>query len=660
MSILAVSDVSLDYGGQAVLRGVTFSLAAGEHIGLIGPNGGGKSTLLKILAGVLEPDRGRVTVSKGTRIGFLQQDAVFTKRGTIWEEALRVQMPLIQARQQLAVLGLHYRAQEYQQALDWLESQGGFQPEVEARRVLFGLGFRASDLDRPIVQLSGGQRVRLMLALTLLPRPDLLLLDEPTNHLDLEAIQWLEGFLARYPGTFIAVSHDRDFLDGVVGRILLLESGKLRSYRGNYSAYRRVWEAERDREEKEQEFLERRAADLQAYVDRYRAGNRSKQAKSRQKQLQRILTAMGPEPGAGKNGRSLRLPWTNNALPGGAEGSRVLIRAQGLAKSFGSRLLFRDVHLLLRRGDKVGVIGPNGSGKTTLVRILVGEAAPDQGQVEYGTGWTLGYFDQELSSLPPGETVLEALESATAWPPAQARDYLAKFLFRDDEVFKATSALSGGERNRLLLACLLSRAPNLLVLDEPTNHLDIEAREALEQALTEYQGTLLLVSHDRRLLRSTVSTLWITGGGSVQVFDGPLSTWLETHRASAQAGLATPGGSAPPERERLASEKETRGRPLLPDTEEDRVPSSAKPGLSKDRRRRLQEQVRALEGDIDQAESRLQRINQRLADPATYQADAEELRRLAEDQRQVQGQLEELYTRWAELADQLEGSGGVR
>ncbi len=468
--------------------------------------------------------------------------------------------------------------EEYARVREHYEHAGGFTLETRAKMVLSGLRFSAADAGCPLGALSGGWRVRAELARVLLTEPDLLLLDEPTNHLDLETIEWLETYLQSFPGAVIAVSHDRVLLDAVTSRTLELEGGRVESYPGPYSTAIRL---KSERERKEQETWERQQEvieKLQAYIRRYKAGNRATMAKSREKMLARVEAATLPPP---REHRTIRLK-TDSAPHSG----RLVARLKDVSKRFGDVEVFRGVNMEIYRGERIGLLGPNGTGKTTLLKVIAGLEAPTSGRASLGVGVVARYFAQEASeSLEATQTILDEILADRPMTPHQIRTYLGRFLFSGEDVFKRVSVLSGGERQRLSLAKLLLEAPNLLLLDEPTNHLDIPSREALEAALRDFPGTMIIATHDRYLLERLATRILTIEARGVADFRGTYHE-LRERRARQAAGRTKPR------------------RPASVKTRPTRQPPS--PSF---------EEVAA---QITAAERELDELSRRLADPELY------------------------------------------
>jgi len=546
MPILTVSALAKTYGGDLLLDGVAFSIEPKEKAALVGRNGTGKTTLLRIAAGLLEADRGTVRLASWARAAYLAQLLEGPADVTVWTHVLAGAADLRTLEGRLRTLeaqmstpevhGDPARLQtvmdEYGSAQAHFDHVGGFTVEARAGMVLSGLGFSATDREKLLGTLSGGWRVRAELARVLLAEPDLLLLDEPTNHLDLDALQWLEEYLQGFPGAAIVVSHDRSLINAVTTRTLELEDRRITSYPGAYTTYLRLkteqHQRQRDLFQRQQEEMAR----LEDYIRRYRAGNRAAMAKSREKRLGRVQErlvaasrahrAMAPRPSAG------------------SASGRTVATLQGVGKRYGDRLILRDLDLVIFRGDRIGLLGPNGAGKTTVLRLLAALEPPSTGRVTLGANVRAAYFAQEPTSLSPEHSVLDEVLADRLMTPEAVRTFLDRFLFRGDDVFKRVSMLSGGERQRLSLAKMLLDEPNLLLLDEPTNHLDIPSREALEAALREFAGTIVVATHDRYLLERIATRIFMIQDGVVSDFHG---TYEELRRRRRRRERARPQGT---------------------------------------------------------------------------------------------------------------------
>ncbi len=674
MLLATVSPLSKAYGARDLFQNVQLSVPHQARIGLVGPNGVGKTTLLRILIGEEEPTEGRVQRAKGLRIGYLPQNPESLLPGVAGETPLRTFVAEALADLQALETRLHALAAELgstpsPQALSRyaaleaeFERQGGYTYHATLRRVLQGMGFGEDDFTRPLAHLSGGQRTRAYLARLLLQAPDLLVLDEPTNHLDMDAVAFLEGFLKTYPAAVLFVSHDRYFLDQVAQVIWELSPHGLETYRGNYTAYlaerQRRWEDRRARWDAE---IARLHKDL-VYIKRNIAGQNTSQAKGRLRRLSRAIVAL--EKGGlqaldaaswsqlsatldvhgkvfsvaeaerrlrglrfpGTQPPSLRLRWQSSRRSGD-----IVLRTEGLAVGYAAAAapLFRVPDLVLRRGECVALIGPNGAGKTTFLKTILGQQPPYAGQIHLGASLRIGYFAQAAAQLRPQDTVLQALQrEAPHLTPAQASHHLARYLFRGDDIAKLVAALSGGERSRLVLAQLALQGANFLLLDEPTNHLDIPAQEALQALLAEYDGTILLVSHDRYLVRALASQIWEIqpAAAALAVFRGGYEAYLA---AKARTAAPTPTAAV--------------RQPARPRREE---------GLSKNQRRRIEREIARLEEAITTLEGELTALEAQLANPP---ADPAAVRRLGETYTAKQNALEDHYRTWEALHAQLEG-----
>ncbi|HEV8229425.1 MAG TPA: ABC-F family ATP-binding cassette domain-containing protein, partial [Candidatus Limnocylindria bacterium] len=526
MSLLSVQAIARWYGEREVLKDVSFRLAQGDRVGLVGPNGAGKTSLLRIAAGLDAPDAGAVAYARGTRVGFLRQELLEDAAGTVEEHARGAAAHLRELEAELRDLesriagGDPGTLERYADAQHHFEHAGGYDFEATLGRVLGGLGLGGLR-DRDVATLSGGERTRLGLARLLLDDPDVLLLDEPTNHLDVAALEWLERFLVEQAASCVISSHDRWFLDRVTSRTLSIEQLTVVEYRGGYSHYARQ---RADREAAQTRASARQAQEIartEDFIRRYGAGQRSKEARGRGKKLARLERIEAPA-------HATRHTW---GLEAADLGSETVLETTALAVGYGDPVV-RTGPLRVARDARVAIVGPNGAGKTTLVRTLVGDLAPLEGYVSAAPTARVAYLEQAQAELTGGETVLDAMRSAGVPDDQEARDLLARFLFRGEEVDKLVSVLSGGERSRLALARLSVRHANLLVLDEPTNHLDLAAREQLEDVLREYEGTLIFVSHDRYFIDKLASELWLIGGGLLRRWEG---NWSSYQRERAQA-----------------------------------------------------------------------------------------------------------------------------
>ena len=523
MSLIRLENVTKLYDPDVILDNISVSIAHGDRIGLIGRNGTGKTTLIKIMSGLLANFKGKVVSAKGLRIGYLSQEPDLARDCTLRQEMLKVFEKRRTLEDKMLLLAEQMETQEaphlleaYARIQEQHEQLGGYDYEHQVNRILSGLGFPEPDFNLPIRVLSGGQKSRATLAKLLLEAPDLLLFDEPTNHLDIKGIEWLENYLnTEYNGAVLVVSHDRYFLDKVVRKVWELAEHKITIYRGNYSKYvetKKVEQLVGDRAfKKQQTFIEHE----EDFIRRNIAGQRTREAQGRRKKLARLERVEKPKPDA----PTVKLNFTPET-----RGGNDILRCKDVGKTFGEKAIFRDLNFEVYRRDVVGIIGANGTGKTTLFRMILGEESATEGEMWVGPTLKFGYYTQELEGLNPDNEIIDEIwKLRPQQTQGEIRSFLGKFLFSGDEVFKRIGNLSGGEQSRVLLAKLLLTNANVLLLDEPTNHLDIPAREALEAALAEYPATLFIISHDRYLLNNLATKLLIfdgTPGGTANLFEG--------------------------------------------------------------------------------------------------------------------------------------------
>jgi ATP-binding cassette, subfamily F, member 3 len=543
--MLRVHEIRKAYGGDQVLDGITFEIGDRDKVALVGVNGAGKSTLLKIVGGLMLPDGGLVKTQPGIEVSYLPQDAGIRGGRTLWEEMLSAFPELREAQVELeaveAELATAYedpdrldRLVERQgDLLDRFDRLGGYRVEAEVAKVLAGLGFAPEDRDTPCERFSGGWQMRIALARLLVRKPGLLLLDEPTNHLDLAATEWLEGYLAEYPGMVLVVSHDRYFLDRVVTRAVEIEDGKAVDYRGNYSYF--LTERERRRAEyaaayeRQQKWIKKQ----QAFINAFRANAaRAAVVKSRQRALDKLERLAPPKSEAATI--SLR-------FAAGKPGPERVLTLDRIGKRYAGRAVLDDLSLEVQRGDRIALVGPNGVGKSTLLRVIAGLEAPDVGSVEPGRDVEVGYYAQDQSqTLDETRSVVEEVlaHAPEGWAEESVRALLARFLFRQDDVHKRIGALSGGEKSRLSLAKLLLRPRQLLLLDEPTNHLDVPSKDELEAALDQYAGAVIFASHDRFLLDRVATKVAELRDGRLAVHLGGWTRFREVQAEREEAEAA--------------------------------------------------------------------------------------------------------------------------
>jgi ATP-binding cassette, subfamily F, member 3 len=669
MSLISATNLAKSYGPLDVFSGVSLSIPHGARIAIVGPNGVGKTTLLRILLGLEEPSAGAVQRARGLKTGYLPQEAGLTGTHTLWEECLSAISDLIASEAELARLeSLMSDPAQAETALARygslqhdFERRGGYTYETRLRQTLAGLGFEPGDYNRPVGQLSGGQRTRAVLARLLLSDPDLLILDEPTNHLDIAAVEWLEGYLSQWQGATLIVSHDRYFLDQVVDHIWEMRPSGLEAYRGNYSAYvfqrQQRWELRRQSFEAEKERLLKELD----YVKRNISGQRTLQAKGKLRRLSRQVEAiesLGFESIKKMNwaeisqdadisthtmsvdeverhihslrGPTDRPPNLHLNLKANQRSGDLVLRTYDLEIGYADegRPLFRVPDLIFKRGECAALIGPNGAGKTTFLKTLLGTITPLAGQVVLGASLDIAYFAQAHEDLNPQHTLVEEIDSvAPHLLLADIRDYLARFLFSGEEVFKPVSTLSGGERGRLALAKLSLTKANLLLLDEPTNHLDIPSQEILQEVLADYQGTILLVSHDRYLIDAIGTQIWeiAPSEASMRVFQGTYSQYhkqLEAEKAAAEAAVQP---------------VEVAQKPPRP------APSA------EEKRRRLR--LKEVESQIAELEIKLAALSRQLENPP---AELAQVQRLGQEYVKIQTALDALMQEWEALTSPLD------
>ena len=521
MSLLSLSNISVAFGGDTVLEAITCEANHGERIGLVGRNGTGKTTLLRVLAGNERLGGGKRHVARGLRFALVEQvPPLVDGARTVRQEVLSplqdvLDLPdALQAAADGIAAGDEDASEVYAALLQRMDSEGAYSIESRFAEVMSGLGLAEADWDRPLRELSGGQRARTGLARALMAGPDLLLLDEPTNHVDLYGLRWLEAFLARWSGCVIVTSHDRYFLDKVATRIWYLERMHLKAYPGAYSKFEQAHAAEMERQQRQYEQQQQLITREEDYIARTRVGSRATEAQSRLKKLARLERIEAP-----KHHRVVRFEFK------ATRSAEVAIKTRDLSAGYDGTMILRAGDLELGRGERVALVGRNGSGKSTLLRTLSGELPPVTGGLTHGTAVTTAHYWQEAENLNPASTILDEL----LWPDGtrvqDARDQAGRFLFSGDDVIKRVADLSGGERSRLALAKLVRSGANLLLLDEPTNHLDIPSREALEAALAGFEGTMVLASHDRRLIGRLATRLWVIEGGALRDFNGTLEAY---------------------------------------------------------------------------------------------------------------------------------------
>ena len=654
MSLLTFSSLSKSFGQHDIFSNLTGAVPHESRVGIVGPNGIGKTTLLRILAGLDEPSGGGVTRSRGLRVGYLPQEAVDTEtKNTLWEEMLtafeellkiegemrRLEVAMSDAAQHEAALEKYGHVQEE------FERSGGYTYETRIKQTLEGLGFESNQYHRPLIQFSGGQKTRALLARLLLEQPDLLILDEPTNHLDIHAVEWLEKFLGEWHGSVLIVSHDRYFLDEVVNKVWEISATRIEEYNGNYSAYvmQRTERKERQRREYEsqQEFI----AKEEDFIRRNIAGQNTAQAKGRRRRLERLKDTDGAIVSRPRELSTLHLSLNTDLR----SGDRVVeTHNVGVGYQDDKKVLFYAPDVLLWRGEIAALIGPNGAGKSTFLKTLLGQIPPLKGKVKLGSSLKIGYFAQAHEGLDPEKTPIEEIQGVREMPVPNARDYLAKFLFTGDDVFKKVSVLSGGERGRLALAKLAMEGANFLLLDEPTNHLDIPSQEILEAVLSDFEGTILLVSHDRYLIDALATQVWSLEEGKLEVFRGNYHEYVEMKERGEMGERREIGGIRGIAKK---GEKEERGKKLEVQSkrgdkeEKAKGKKTAKP--SAEERKRAQ-RVQEIETMIESLEKRLAEIG---AEIESSGGEANKVRELSEEYASVEKELRGKIDMWEKMLE---------
>jgi ATP-binding cassette subfamily F protein 3 len=655
--MVQLNDVSKNYGAQSLLEGVTWQVDRFRRTGLVGPNGSGKTTLLRLLAGELQPDGGEVARPRGVSVGYLPQEVPIVDGATVLSAVLEGRTDILSMSEELARLEAEIHATSPSDELrlselagrqgevqERFEHEGGYRLVARAKEILAAMGFEPDAFQRSPASLSGGWRVRLLLSRLLLKAPDFLLLDEPTNHLDLPTLAWLESFLHDYPGCIVLVSHDRAFLNRTIEAVAALERGALRLHGGDYDSYVRLRADERTLLEKRVKEQAREIARVEEFAERFRfKATKAKQVQSRLRALDKMDKVEAPAPEARTVGFR---------FPPAARSSHMVVELKRIDKRYGDNVVYRGVDFTAHRGDRIALVGPNGSGKSTLLKIIAGVLPFDAGERVLGDRVAPGYFAQhQAEALSLERTVLDEMMSAADVETAPlVRGLLGAFLFSGDTVDKRVRVLSGGEKNRLALAKILLSPPNLLVMDEPTNHLDLDSREALEEALTSYDGCLVFISHDRYFINRLATKVFHVEGGRLREYWGSYDEYEAKRREEASSG--GPGATATAS----ASAGTGPGRDLA-------SPASEPVNRKKDLRRQLAELVdrrsratRALrdriaktEKEVADCEGRLSEIDRLLADPSSY-GDAVLIERLGRERGALAPKLDPLLERWA--ADQ--------
>lgn len=635
--ILACRQLQKAYGIDVILEKITFHIEEREKAAIVGVNGAGKTTLFKVLTGEISADGGEFYLKKDASLGYLAQNIQIESNRTIYEEMLSVFEKIIQTEANLRELenemgGLSGQAladkmEEYAALQHYFEQNDGYSYQSRLKGVLKGLGFADNDFNRPMNQLSGGQKTRVHLAKLLLSKPDVLLLDEPTNHLDIASIEWLEDFLRTYPGSVLIISHDRYFLDRIVTKVIEIENKKSTIYNGNYSFYWQQKEINREIQQKAYDVQQKEIKHQEDVIRTLRSFNREKsikRAESREKALDKMERIDRPDALPDQ----MRLTLT----PFLTSGNDVL-HAENLSKSYGGQKVFQNVSFDVKRSDKVAIIGPNGVGKSTLFRMLLKEVSSDSGLIRFGTNVFVGYYDQEQAKLDETKTIFE--EIADTYPTltqGQIRNMLAAFVFTGDDVFKPISALSGGEKGRVSLAKIMLSKANLLMLDEPTNHLDMFSKEVLESALNRYEGTVVYISHDRYFINKTAEKILELTPDGVILYNGNYDYYLEKKaeraRNEAEKALQNPQKTTPVQ--------------SISDTKNDWLKQKEQQAAE----RKLANKIAKLEKEIEETEAAIAKADEDMAACGTDYSKANEI---FAEKTKLEEKLEGLYEEWEGL-----------
>jgi ATP-binding cassette, subfamily F, member 3 len=642
--VIQLENVAKSYGGQRLFVDLSWRIGAHQRIGLVGPNGAGKTTLCRLLAGVEEPDAGRVIRDRGMTVGFLPQEvggvsaaaSVIAEALSGFADVWELERELEAIADALATDPTEALTTQYGNLQHRFEARGGYRLEAEAIVILGGLGFRREDMHRPLAEFSGGWRMRVALARLLLLRPSLLLLDEPTNHLDLESLQWLENFLTEYDGSILIVSHDRYFLNRMVTSIAEVGPGGLALYTGDYETYLVERAARRELLEARARNQAKRVAEIERFVERFRyQATKARQVQSRVKMLERmerVTVEAAP--------RRIRF-----GFPAPPRTGRAVVTLTDVHKAYGAHVVYAGVGLAIERGERVALVGVNGAGKSTLLRILAGVLPFERGTRALGANVTAHYYAQhQIDALDPARTVLEELEAAA--PEAvrtRLRTILGTFLFSGDDVDKRVAVLSGGEKARVALARMLVRPAALLCLDEPTNHLDLASREVLEEALSAFAGTIVFISHDRYFINRLASRVVEVAAGRLISYVGAYDDYVER---SAKAGSGSPPDTAAPaEAPRPAVRRsEVRGTPATP-----REANGRRSGSGKNRRQKRLDEV---ERRIHDLEAKLAALATLLCEPSVY-ADGSRVRAITAERTETERQVAWLMREWEDLSLEL-------
>ena len=637
MSLLTGQGVAKFYGSHEVIKNISFKVEHGDCIGLVGPNGEGKTTLLRLLVDLEDPSEGVIQGKRGLRIGYLPQDPPMLSQVTLWEYMLEVFTEVRRMEKELQQLAGRLEGNgdseqllaQYSALQAEFERLEGYTYELRMRTVLSGLGFDPDHFEHPLANLSGGQRTRALLARLLLDGPDLLLLDEPTNHLDLQAVEWLESWVQAFKGSLVVVSHDRYFLDAVTNRTWEMAFKSLEIFRGNYSAYVRQREARYKERRRKWEEQQEHIAKTEDFIRRHIAGQRTKEAQGRRTRLERFMRDEAIDRPQQPQHIRVRL----NPVKRSGD---IVLQLRNLTIGYESgKPLLSPPEIEARRGQRIAVVGPNGAGKTTLMRTILGQLEPLAGDVRIGASVEIGYLSQTHDYLDPEMEVLDALlEVDPQMKAEQGRNLLGSFLFKGDDVFKRIGEVSGGQRSRVALARLVIQDANFLVLDEPTNHLDIASQEILQEVLQSFTGTLLLVSHDRYLIQGLATHVWVVEDGALHFLEGGWEEYA-TWRSEGAPAVA---------QKRVREDRQTQRE------EQKEVRRVRK------QTERLLGQQQKLEDVIQGLEEEMSGLSERIGKAGEVQ-DMDQVHHLGAEYRQIEKKLEGLWGEWEGLVEALEGEG---